>query len=263
MLLAFLFGAAHALTPGHGKTLVAAYLVGERGTVWHACFLGLVTTLTHTGVVILIAIILILLLPDEMQQSFKTWVQNGLGLVMGLIVACMGFWLLLQRLAGRADHVHLEGGHHHHGAAEAPTARSFGWWGLVMLGVTGGIVPCWDAIVLLFYTVGTSRFWLVLPAVLVFSAGLAVVLVIIGILVVQVPRFVEARFGGDGEFLQALPMVSAIACDVDRGLWLVAGDAWRVISPLTKCSRSSGSPLMPITSPCASKKLPPGRSAFR
>jgi nickel/cobalt transporter (NicO) family protein len=211
LLLAFFFGAAHALTPGHGKTLVAAYLVGERGTIWHAMFLGLVTTLTHTGVVILLAVIMALL-PNDAQRSFQKWIQNGLGLVLGLTVACMGFWLLLQRLAGRADHVHVGGGHH------GPSARELSWWGLVMLGVTGGIVPCWDAIILLFYTVGTNRFWLVLPAVLAFSAGLAVVLVLIGILVVQVPRFVEAR-GGDGKLLRSLPLVSALAV-LAVGLWL-------------------------------------------
>ena len=211
LFMAFVFGAAHALTPGHGKTLVAAYLVGERGTIWHAMFLGLVTTLTHTGVIIILAVIMALL-PKDAQQTFQKWIQNGLGLVLGLTVACMGFWLLLQRLAGKADHVHLGGGHHGH------SARELSWWGLVMLGVTGGIVPCWDAIILLFYTVGTSRFWLVLPAVLAFSAGLAVVLVLIGVLVVQIPRFVEAR-GGDGKLLRSLPTVSAIAV-ISVGVWL-------------------------------------------
>lgn len=219
MLLAFVFGAAHALTPGHGKTLVAAYLVGERGTIWHAGFLGLVTTLTHTGVVILLAVIMTLL-PADLQQSFKTWIQNGLGLGMGLIIACMGFWLLLQRVAGRADHLHLDGGHHHH-HADAPTpssATTLSWWGLVALGVTGGLIPCWDAIALLLYSVGRSDFWLVLPAVLAFSAGLAVVLVVIGVCVVQVPRFVESRWGA-GRVTQALPIVSAILVTV-MGLWL-------------------------------------------
>ncbi len=225
LLLAFVFGAAHALTPGHGKTLVAAYLVGERGTIWHALFLGLVTTLTHTGVVLLLAIVMTLL-PHDAQRGFQQWIKNGLGLGLGLMVACMGFWLLLQRLAGKADHFHIGGGHHHHhdqqetpvAHASGSSAQALSWWGLVMLGVTGGIVPCWDAIVLLFYTVGTSRFWLVLPAVLAFSVGLAVVLVLIGVLVVQVPRFIEAR-GGDGRVLRALPTVSAIAV-IAVGLWL-------------------------------------------
>jgi nickel/cobalt exporter len=211
LLLAFVFGAAHALTPGHGKTLVAAYLVGERGTIGHAMFLGLVTTLTHTGVVILIAVIMTLL-SAEAQKAFQKWVENGLGLALGLIVVCMGFWLLLQRLAGRADHVHIGDGHH------APSARELSWGGLVLLGVTGGMVPCWDAIILLFYTVGTSRFWLVLPAVLAFSAGLAVVLVLIGVLVVQAPRFIQSR-GGDGKLLRSLPLISSVAV-IAVGLWL-------------------------------------------
>jgi nickel/cobalt exporter len=219
LLLAFVFGAAHALTPGHGKTLVAAYLVGERGTIWHALFLGLVTTLTHTGGVLILAVILAVL-PRDMQRTFQTWIINGLGLVMGLMVVCIGFWLLLQRLAGRADHVHLGGsGHHHHGPAPtSPSARGLSWWGLVVLGVTGGMIPCVDAILLFLYTIGTSRFWLVLPAVLAFSAGLAAVLVLIGILVVQVPRFVEVR-GGSGRLLRALPMVSATAV-ILVGVWL-------------------------------------------
>lgn len=214
LILAFVFGAAHALTPGHGKTLVAAYLVGERGTIWHALFLGLVTTLTHTGSIMILAVI-VALLPERLQQTFMAWIVNGLGLVMGLLVTCMGFWLLLQRATGRADHVHVGGGHHHH---DEPSARNLSWWGLIVLGVTGGMVPCVDAIVLFIYTVGTSRFWLVLPAILSFSAGLALVLVVIGILVVQVPRVVESRFG-DGRLLRALPMVSAILVTL-MGLWL-------------------------------------------
>jgi ABC-type nickel/cobalt efflux system permease component RcnA len=215
MLLALLFGAAHALTPGHGKTLVAAYLVGERGTIWHAGFLGLVTTLTHTGVIIVLAIILTLL-PEDIQQASKIWIQNGVGLVMGLIVTCMGFWLLLQRLAGRADHIHLDGGHHHHDPS--PSARSLSWWGLVVLGVTGGLIPCWDAVGVLCITVGSNEFWLALPAVLAFSAGLAIVLVLIGILVVQVPRFAEA-YSGDGRFVRSLPIISAMLV-TSMGLWL-------------------------------------------
>src|SRR5206468_7521498 len=107
MLMACLFGAAHALTPGHGKTLVAAYLVGERGTVGHAFVLGLVTTLTHTGAVLVLAAGLLLFFPKAVPQE----IQTALGLGGGLLVAGMGLWLLLRRLSGGADHFHL-GGHH-------------------------------------------------------------------------------------------------------------------------------------------------------
>jgi ABC-type nickel/cobalt efflux system permease component RcnA len=223
MLMACIFGAAHALTPGHGKTLVAAYLVGERGTIWHAIFLGIVTTLTHTGIVIAIAVVLAFL-SGPAREIFLRALQHGLGLVMGLLVTCMGFWLLLQRLSGRADHVHIGGGHHHHhhgnpdaGVRNHETA-GVRWWGLIVLGVAGGLVPCWDAIYLLLFTVGRSQFMIALPAVLAFSAGLAGVLVLVGVLVVQVPQFARSRWG-NGTIVSALPIASAVVVTA-MGVWL-------------------------------------------
>src|SRR5205807_5311312 len=107
-----LFRSIHALTPGHGKTLVAAYLVGEHGTVWHAFVLGVVTTLTHTGAVLALAAGLRMFFPSAAPAD----VQTILGVGGGLLVAGVGFWLLLRRLSGGADHIHLGGhGHHHHG----------------------------------------------------------------------------------------------------------------------------------------------------
>ena len=109
---------------------------------------------------------------------------------MGLLVMCMGVWLLLQRLAGRADHIHVGGGHHIIIGDQGKTQDSeravggCGWGGLIVLGITGGLVPCWDAIVLLLAAVGRSQFLVALPMVLAFSAGLAAVLVLIGIIVV-------------------------------------------------------------------------------
>lgn len=215
-------GAAHALTPGHGKTLVAAYLVGERGTVWHAVVLGVVTTLTHTGVVLLLAAMLFFT-PETMAAGAKETLRTGLGLGMGLIVACLGLWLLLQRLAGRADHIHLHRGHHHHdhghGHHHHPASdQSVSWWGIVVLGMTGGLVPCWDAIVILATVVGTSEFWFALPALLAFSAGLAGVLVAIGILVVKFRNLAGTRWG-EGRLIRALPIVSALLITF-MGVWL-------------------------------------------
>jgi ABC-type nickel/cobalt efflux system permease component RcnA len=233
MLLATLFGAAHALTPGHGKTLVAAYLIGQRGTVRHACVLGLVTTLTHTGAVLILAGILFFL-PNHLKSSFAVSLQHGLGLVAGLMVVCLGAWLLLQRLSGRADHIHVGGSHHHHGDhhhhhhgahdhthahAHAPDGTTeVRWWGLIVLGITGGLIPCWDAIILFLYFVGRGEFWTVLPALVCFSAGLAAVLVLIGVMVVQVPRFATSHFG-EGRLVHALPIVSALVI-IAMGIWL-------------------------------------------
>src|SRR5262249_54144251 len=156
--------------------------------------------------------------------------QTALGVSMGLLVACLGLWLLLRRLSGQADHVHLGGhGHHHHhghghshdhdhahghaahyhdehGHAHPVPAAPVGWWGLVVLGMSGGIVPCWDAIAILLWTVGRNAFWLALPLVLAFSAGLASVLVAIGVVVVHARKLAGARWG-ESRLFRALPVL--------------------------------------------------------
>jgi ABC-type nickel/cobalt efflux system permease component RcnA len=231
LLLAALFGAAHALTPGHGKTLVAAYLVGERGTMTHAFVLGLVTTITHTGAVFVLAAILLFFFPGAVPQNL----QSILGLVGGLLVAGMGFWLLLRRLSGGPDHIHLGTDHHHHGHThdhshghadhyhdEKGQAHALpadvNWWGLFILGISGGIVPCWDAILMLGFAISAQRLWLGVPLLLAFSAGLASVLIVIGIGVVYFKGFATSRWG-QGWFVRALPLTSAILV-TGMGLWL-------------------------------------------
>jgi ABC-type nickel/cobalt efflux system permease component RcnA len=233
LVLAAGLGAAHALTPGHGKTLVAAYLVGERGTIWHAILLGVATTLTHTGVVLALAAALRFAPPAALDP-----IQGGLGLVGGLAIVAVGFWLLLRRLSGRADHVHLGGhGHHHHhdhghadhyhdehGHAHPLPAGGdrAGWWSVTVLGISGGIVPCVDAILMLIYAISAGLLWLALPLLLAFSGGLAAVLIVLGILVVSAKGLAEARLGGQRRFRQVfrvLPVVSAIVV-IGMGLWL-------------------------------------------
>ncbi len=230
LVLAALFGAAHALTPGHGKTMVAAYLIGERGTVWHALVLGLVTTLTHTSSVMALAVLL-LFFPATDRQAM----QAALGLVGGLLIAGTGLWLLMQRLAGRADHVHLDDG------TPPPTdGGKPGWWQLILLGISGGLVPCWDAIILLGMAVTAQKLWLGLPLLLAFSAGLAAVLVAVGIAVVKarglIVRAREAQADGTGEVSlgrwdatlerlgRVLPLVSAVAI-IAIGLWMCFASA--------------------------------------
>jgi nickel/cobalt exporter len=206
LLLAAGFGAAHALTPGHGKTLVAAYLVGQRGTVLHALGLGLVTTLTHTGGVILLAVVLAVGFRDMRPAD----VQTALALVGGLLIAGLGLWLFFQRLTGRADHFHLGGGHHHHhDAAGAPAAS---WWHILILGVQGGLIPCWDAILMLMLAISAQRLWLAVPLLLAFSAGLAAVLVGLGIAVVSAGHVARSTLGDDERLQKVarlLPIVSA------------------------------------------------------
>jgi len=236
LLAAFCWGAEHALSPGHGKTLVAAYLVAERGTVAHALLLGLVTTLTHTGVVLILAAVLTWQYPNGIPAEKFASIQQVLQLVSGLLIVGVGFWLLSRRLTGKADHIHLGGGHHHHHhdhdhghhhhhdhehqhehGHDHVHSIPPGWRGLVALGVGGGIVPCPGALFLLIVIIAHNKIGWAVPLTLGFSAGLAVVLILIGILVVRAKAFAGKRWGG-GRFSRALPVISAI---VVIGLGLV------------------------------------------
>ncbi len=215
LLLAAAFGAAHALTPGHGKTLVAAYLVGQRGTVVHAIALGVISTLTHTWSVLVLAGIVHWW---GLSPSARAWIQSSLPLMLGLTIVCFGFFLLLQRLAGKADHVHIGGGHHHHHHHSAEKKTEVTWAGLILLGVTGSIIPCWDAIAMLIWSIGADRLSWAVPLLLAFSAGLAAVLVTIGVLVVKARGFADSRIG-HSRLVRWLPIASALAIIV-LGFWL-------------------------------------------
>ena len=92
------------------------------------------------------------------------------------------------------------------------------WSGLVLLGISGGIVPCWDAILMLGFAISAQRLWLGVPLLLCFSAGLASVLILIGIGIVYIKGFATSR-RGTGRIVQALPLVSAVLV-MGMGIWL-------------------------------------------
>ena len=96
--------------------------------------------------------------------------------------------------------------------------RPFGWWALTILGITGGLIPCWDAIALLVLAVGMNLFWLAFPVLLAFSAGLASVLVLIGIAVVKFRNLLGDHWG-DGKLMRALPIISAVVVTL-MGFWI-------------------------------------------
>jgi len=116
---AFVWGAAHALMPGHAKTVVAAYLISQRGTYWHALMLAIIVTVTHTALVIVMG--LIIWFYQQSNPRLAPKVQLWLGLLAGLLVVGMGLALAWRALTGRLAHHHDH--HHHHGQADT---RS--WW---------------------------------------------------------------------------------------------------------------------------------------
>ena len=227
LLIAALHGVLHSVSPGHGKTMVAAYLVGEQGTPRHAIILGLIVTLTHTSAAFAVALLLKFVLPPTAAPT----VQQVLGIGGGVLVAFIGLWLLMQRLAGRSDHSH-PGSHRHshshadHNHSHGLTPEQFGrvsWVRLILLGISGGVVPCWGAILWVIYCVTAGRYGLALSAVLAFSLGLASVLILIGLGVVWSSRAGSKYFAGKNWFrvvAKWLPIVGA-AFVVAIGLWLV------------------------------------------
>src|ERR1700680_1329078 len=108
--IAFALGAAHALTPGHGKTIVAAYLVGSRGTLKHAAFLGAMVTFTHTVSVLLLGLVTLFLF----QYVVPAKVTQVLGAISGLSIVAIGAWMLYKRIRGSAHSHGHDHSHHHH-----------------------------------------------------------------------------------------------------------------------------------------------------
>jgi ABC-type nickel/cobalt efflux system permease component RcnA len=233
MLAAFFWGAAHALTPGHGKAVVAAYLIGARGTARHAGILGLTVTLTHTAGVFILGAVTLYRSRYILPEVLYPW----LSVASGVLVVLIGLTLLYRHLdsmshhskAGHthAEHTHPHGGEHshthsHHGEhshvhhthgghtySHLPADGSkVTWRGLMALGVSGGLVPCPAALVLLLGAISLDRLGFGMVLVLAFSAGLAVVLTGIGLLMIYARKLFE-RFSFEARVPRLLPVVSA------------------------------------------------------
>jgi nickel/cobalt exporter len=188
LVFALGLGAAHALSPGHGKTIMAAYLVGTQGTAKHALFLGLTVTLSHTvGVLALGAVALYassLIAPDRLYP----W----LGLTSGVIILGIGIWLLFSRVRqGLEQHHHHSHSHHHYHWSDDSNKLSLTWKNLTALGVVGGLAPSASALVILLAAISLHRLGFGLLLILAFSAGMAAVLAGVGLVLVYAGKAVE------------------------------------------------------------------------
>ena len=218
IVVAFGLGAMHAMSPGHGKTIVAAYLVGSRGTFKHAIFLGAMVTFTHTASVFLLGFVTLFLskyvLPEKLFPV--------LGAISGLSIVWVGTMLFFRRLRARGhrhhhhdhthSHVHDHGdGHTHSHVPEGEITMG----SLIALGASGGLVPCPSALVVLLSAISLGRTGLGMLLLVGFSTGLAVVLMAMGVLVLCVGNLLPAsrKVTGSRAF-QLLPVASAalIAC---------------------------------------------------
>jgi ABC-type nickel/cobalt efflux system permease component RcnA len=215
LLAAFAWGALHALSPGHGKGMVAAYLVGTRGTARDAVALGGIVTVTHTAGVFALGLVTLLLTQYVLPEDVYPW----LNLVAGLLIVGVGLGVLRSRIRwgrqqrGLHPDTRLEGhgdehGHHHH----EPAGRSGS--GLVAMGLSAGLIPCPSALVVLLGALTQHQVGLGLILIVAFSIGLAMTLTVLGLLVVYA-RQASGRLPGAGRLASTrvgafLPALSTV-----------------------------------------------------
>ncbi len=229
-------GALHAFEPGHGKTLIAAYMIGTKGRALDGMFLGLIVTFTHTFSVILLGIVATFLSHSYSEAQLHAW----LGLGSSAIILAVGIWMLQQRLSSKTAHQHIHlfgGGHSHdqgHGHShehhndhshehhndhthdhecdhnhEAGTAERYNKWNLLLLGISGGLIPCPAAIATLLAAIAAGRVAQGLVMAVFFSLGLGLVMMTIGLVLSQAGKFTE-KIGANQEFSRRMGILSAV-----------------------------------------------------
>jgi len=205
---AFMLGALHALEPGHGKSIVAAYLIGSKGTIKDASVLGITVALAHTMSVIALGVF------ATLASTYYVYgrVEHALELASGLLIIGIGVWMLIQRTAilrnqhNRSQHL-LNRGHNHY--SEHREDGRVGRAGLLSLGVAGGIVPCPTALAILLLAVSMGEFMEGLMVVLALSLGLAVALVGIGILACKTSFSLIKYISPESRVTRLMPVLSA------------------------------------------------------
>jgi nickel/cobalt transporter (NicO) family protein len=204
LLLALFWGAAHALSPGHGKAIVAGYLVGTRGTARHAALLGLTVTVTHTIGVFALGFVTLALSQFVVPEQLYPW----LNLASALLVVSVGLAVLRARFAHARAHRHGHDEHHHHDH-QHDHGYDGGLRGLLATGISGGILPCPTALVVLLAAISLHRVGYGLLLIVAFSLGLAAAITGIGLVAVGAKSFFSRR-SFEGRLVRVLPTISAL-----------------------------------------------------
>ena len=202
VLLSVALGAGHAFLPGHGKTIMAAYLVGKRGRLRDVVTVGATVTVTHTVGVLVLGLAL-----TASAALVPTAVEQVLAVISGLLVAGVGVGLLVTSLR-RSRTAGLEvvkvpagvvAGHGHgHGHEHEHEPHGFGRGGLVGLGVAGGLVPSPSALLVLLAAIALGRTWLGIVLVLAYGLGMAGALTAAGLLLVRLQDRIAAALARPG-----------------------------------------------------------------
>ncbi|HEY8103235.1 MAG TPA: sulfite exporter TauE/SafE family protein [Gaiellaceae bacterium] len=204
LAIAAFWGAAHALTPGHGKAIVAGYLVGTKGRPVDAVLLGGIVTITHTIGVFALGLVTLLLSQFIVPEALYPW----LTFASGLLVVAVGASVLWSRARGRGHgHHHPHG--HEHGHGHNHRHDHIDRRGLLGVGVAAGLLPCPSALVVLLSAIALHRIGFGLALILAFSVGLAATITSIGLVAVLAKR-AFSRLSFDGTIVRLLPAASAL-----------------------------------------------------
>ncbi len=238
LAVAFTLGAIHSLGPGHGKSLMAAYLVGSTGKIRDAVMLALTITISHVFSVIVVGLLALWLTDFFFPENIARW----LGLFSGIAIIAIGVWLFITRYktfrnktVHEHNHDHIKEHDHVHPPKETSPSHSnhethkhthhhnfynpnSSIWSNIALGISGGIIPCPKAIVILLLAISVHKIALGILIVLFFSLGIAVVLMALGIIMVKAGYLLKGRF--EGNKVQLIPIIGALVV-IGLGIFLV------------------------------------------
>jgi ABC-type nickel/cobalt efflux system permease component RcnA len=280
LLFAIIIGAFHSLSPGHGKALIGAYIIGTKGTVADAVTLGIVTAASHTISVLILGVILLIAFNSVVPDNIASY----LNIISGIIIVIIGMYLLRRRFRemrgtihthahhthshnnhdhshhthdhqthshhdhdhdhsyhahdhshahdnhehqhdhhhnhthdhshSHDDHEHSHDHHHHdhthghdHQHITMESIQKNSLWTNVMMGISGGMVPCPTALVVLFLAISLKKLALGLVLIVFFSFGLAATLTALGILFAKGSKLID-RYDNN-RIVARLPVISA------------------------------------------------------
>lgn len=226
LLAAFGWGALHALSPGHGKAMVAGYLAGSRGKPRHAAALGLTVTATHVVSVFALGLVTLAASQYIVPEKLYPW----LGIASGVMIVVIGLRVMLTRFqrwrsvrrGEEPAHDHSHGHSHDHGHSHShshshdhthDSETPIRTRELIGLGVSGGIVPCPSALVVLIAAISQHRLGLGIVLIFAFSLGLAATITGIGLVTIWgrklMGRLNPEKMIFGGRISGAIPTISA------------------------------------------------------
>ena len=243
LLIAIFLGIMHALSPGHGKTVVAAYLVGTQGVPIHAVALGLIVSITHTGTVFILGLLALI----AARNLVLLEIFPVLELLSGLLILTLGLilvinrWQYFQAQKQKKKHedsavkiqrqqkgrqailinqpIREEGPSHSHDPKkfgvipkrqfDTNEADIIQWRSLIALGISSGLIPCPNAIAILLISVAVNQILFGLSMIAAFSLGMALTLIAIGLLIMQGKRLFQ-RLQWFDQIAKFAPLMSAI-----------------------------------------------------